>query len=294
MQHSSGAALVYAIEASGLTSPPTVIADGKIHRWGPKKRYWYVLFADGLEAGAFGDWVTGLSNRWRARSDVKLTLKERTELNDRVRHATFARVAEERARHRATAELAAMRWLMANDDGICAHPYLASKCVRPFGLRVDAENRLLIRVHDESDLLCNLQVIQPDGVKRFLRGGRIKGCSHWIGGPASSVIVCEGWATGASIHAAIGRSVVVAFYAGNLVHVAVALRRRYPDISITIAADDDWRTPGNPGVTAATRAATAAGGLMCVPNFFGLPRGDKDTDFNDLQRLVSRSREALA
>jgi putative DNA primase/helicase len=57
-----------------------------------------------------------------------------------------------------------------------------------------------------------------------------------------------------------------------------------------LAADDDWKTPGNPGLTAAKEAARAVGGLIAKPSFDDLPRGDHDTDFNDQARL-ERERE---
>ena len=78
----------------------------------------------------------------------------------------------------------------------------------------------------------------------------------------------------------------MAFNSGNLLPVAQALRGKYPCLTLVICADDDWKTEGNPGMTAATAAARAVGGLLAVPNFDGLPRGDKDTDFNDLHRLA--------
>ena len=117
-------------------------------------------------------------------------------------------------------------------------------------------------------------------------GGRVKGCYHAIGRPSGRVIVCEGFATGASLHAATGDAVAVALNAGNLLAVAVALRAKYPCLTIVVAADDDWQTAGNPGLTAARLAAQAVGGEVAVPDFRGYARGVKDTDFNDLHRLA--------
>ena len=76
--------------------------------------------------------------------------------------------------------------------------------------------------------------------------------------------MCEGFATGASIHECTGHAVAVAFNAGNLEAVAVALRNKYPTLKIILAADDD-QTPGNPGMTKATAAVQAAGGILAVP-----------------------------
>jgi putative DNA primase/helicase len=81
------------------------------------------------------------------------------------------------------------------------------------------------------------------------------------------LIVCEGFATGASIHECTDHAVAVAFNAGNLEAVAVALRSKYPALKIIIAADDDHQTPGNPGMTKATAAVQATGSALAVPVF---------------------------
>ena len=54
-----------------------------------------------------------------------------------------------------------------------------------------------------------------------------KGHFHLIGMPTSIVLVAEGYATGATLHEATGLPVAIAFDAGNLRHVAAALRERY-------------------------------------------------------------------
>lgn len=148
-------------------------------------------------------------------------------------------------------------------------------------------------MRDTEGRLHNLQSIAPDGTKRFMPGGRVKGCYCAIGKPSGRLVVCEGYATGATIHEDTGHAVAVAFNAGNLPPVAKALRAKFPCLSIVVAADDDWQTRDpktgelvNPGLTAATEAARAVGGLLAVPDFTGLARGEKDTDFNDLHRLA--------
>jgi putative DNA primase/helicase len=106
-----------------------------------------------------------------------------------------------------------------------------------------------------------------------------------MGKPKGVLIVCEGFATGASIHEATGHAVAVAFNAGNLEAVALAMRAKFPALRLTLAADDDHLTTGNPGMTKATAAARAVGGLVAVPVFPG-DRPDKATDFNDLHQLA--------
>lgn len=77
----------------------------------------------------------------------------------------------------------------------------------------------------------------------------------------------------------------MAFNGGNLKAVALALRAKYPDLRIIIAADDDHQTEGNPGMTKAQAAAQAVGAGVAVPTF-PAGRPDKATDFNDLHQLA--------
>ena len=115
--------------------------------------------------------------------------------------------------------------------------------------------------------LLNLQFIGEAGSKRFLTGGRVKGCCFLIGEPGDVLCIAEGFATGASVHEATGYAVAVAFDCGNLQSVAEAMRARFPNARIVIAADDDYQTAGNPGLTKAREAAAAIGGSVAVPDF---------------------------
>jgi len=56
--------------------------------------------------------------------------------------------------------------------------------------------------------------------------------------------------------------------------VARTLRAKFPGAVITICADNDTSTPGNPGLTKANTAARAIGGYVAIP-----PHGYND--FND-------------
>jgi putative DNA primase/helicase len=192
--------------------------------------------------------------------------------------------AEQRERQATAAAASVIRWAAA--QAVHNHPYLAIKGVNAHGLRAEAGHTLLVPLRDTGGRLHSLQAIAPDGSKRFMPSGKVKGCYHGIGKPSGRLVICEGYATGATVHEDTGHAVAVAFNSGNLLTVAKALRAKFPCITLVIAADDDWQTDGNPGLTAATEAARAVGGLLAVPNFAGLPRGDKDTDFNDLHRLA--------
>lgn len=122
-----------------------------------------------------------------------------------------------------------------------------------------------------------------EGDKLFLAGGKLKGGYFPIpaahGEKNGPLFVCEGYATGATIHAATEAAVLVAFNCGNLLAVAEMARAQYPDREIIVCADDDHATNGNPGLTKATEAALAVKALLAVPKFTDSTKG---TDFNDM------------
>jgi len=258
-----------AILAAGLTPPDKIVADGKLHRFSTNGKLrddsgWYMLHLDGIPAGAFGCWRSGLKSNWCAKADNDMTVAERDAHRERIKALQAQREAEQAQTHHKTSEAAALIW---NEATLATgHEYLTRKGIKPHGVKSDGHH-LVIPMRDTSGALHSLQTIAPDGGKRFLPGGRVKGCYHAIGKPDGVLIVCEGYATGASIHEATGHAVAVAFNAGNLRAVAEALRAKYPALRLILAADDDVATQGNPGLTKATEAARAVGGYLTKPNF---------------------------
>ena len=277
-----------AIEAAGLPSPDAIIDDGVIHRFSASGKPrddsgWYCLHSDGLAAGVFGDWREGFRQNWCSKSDDTITQAERQANRERIQAMQRQREADLVLRQTQAAHDAAKRWAAATP--CTQHPYLTRKGIAPHGAKIEGDN-LLIPLRTTDGTLHSLQTITPDGTKLFMPGGRVKGCYFSIGKPAGSVTICEGFATGASIHEAAGGAVAVSFNAGNLLDVATALRERYPALKIILAADDDHLTAGNPGMTKAQAAALAVGGWLATPVWFPHDRGNKDTDFNDLHQLA--------
>lgn len=276
-----------AILAAGLTPPDEIHADGKLHRFPSSERRgddsgWYVVHTDGVPAGAFGCWREGLTQHWCSKTPEAMTPVEREAHRQKVEAMRQQREANKTQRQQQAGQFALQRWQAATPA--TEHPYLTAKGVQDHGVKLEGE-ALLISMRDTAGTLHSLQVIDPEGGKRFQPGGRIKGCYHAIGKPEGVLVVCEGYATGASIHEATGYAVAVAFNAGNLESVALALHQKYPALQLIMAADDDWKTPGNPGITKATQAARAVGGRVAVPTF-PADRPVKATDFNDLHQLA--------
>lgn len=248
-----------------------LVADGGIHRYrvvGDKSgsaNGWYVLHDQPILAGAFGSWKTGESHNWREVRDKPPTRQEREQLRQAMQATQAARVVELAAVHEQAREKATRLWQRAR-PATNAHPYLERKRIAAIGIR-RLRDMLLIPARDAGGTLHTLQFIGPDGAKRFLSGGRIAGCYYAMGRPAGVLLLCEGYATGATLFQATGQAVAVAFNCGNLPAVARALRVKFPALRIVVCADNDARTPGNPGATRAQEAARAVGGLVAVPRF---------------------------
>lgn len=264
-----------------------IIADGKLHRFRTEtdnqgqRSGWYVLHLDGVPAGSFGNWKTGEQGTWCAVDRARLTTADREAMARRIRQQQTLVRQQREANHRATA-MKAQTWWSWSRAASSGHAYLQAKQVKPYNLR-QHDDVLLVPMTDDGQILVNLQRIYPDGKKRFLSGGRVKGCYSPIqGNDRAPLYICEGWATGATIHALNGVSVACAMNAGNLLSVAQLLRARHPGRHLVIAGDNDRHTKGNPGKTAAINAARAIGAEWMVPDF---PDHLPGTDYNDRYRL---------
>jgi len=264
---------------AGLVPPDGLRTDGKItrvHVDGKKGKRdgWYVYFADGLPAGAFGDWHDGESGwqTWCAADTKTLSNAEYLEHKSRLDRARAARRLEAEQVQKAAQDAADALWDAAK-PAEASHPYLDRKRVQAHGLRIHADGRLVVPIRDGEGQIWSVEFIDAQGEKRFLPGGRKGGLWFELGDPGQVLCVAEGFATAASVHEATGYFVAVAFDCGNLARVAKALRDKHPTAKIVICADDDQKTKGNPGLTAAQRAAKESNGVVAIPAQPG--------DFND-------------
>lgn len=190
-----------------------------------------------------------------------------------------------------------------------SHGYLERKGILPHGTRViphwerkvtDTDtgeittvsflNPLVIPLWESPKKIASLQFIFEESNedfgrdKDYLPGGKKQGCYFKIGKISKTtdcVIVCEGFATGASIHEATGNPVMVAFDAGNLEAVALKVRDMLPDAGIIVAGDNDLWTKNNPGARKANAAAWKVSGSVALPVFENYD--NQPTDFNDLR-----------
>lgn len=262
----------------GLTPPDNLIGDSALHRFyveGDRKGTLngaYILHCDSKPSGWAMHYKTGVSFTWSAsgkREPMTAAMKRQ------IDEATQQRQAEQAKAHQLAAEKARHIWQKSTlVTEARQHPYLVKKCIKPHGSRI-YRDALVIPLIDESGTILNLQFIGVDGTKRFLSGGRKKGCFVTIGDPSEAILVCEGWATGASLHEATGHYVIVALDAGNLNPVGEVVRRQYPKAEIIIAGDND---ESGIGQLKAREAALACGGKYILPILAG-------QDWNDALTL---------
>ncbi len=144
--------------------------------------------------------------------------------------------------------------------------YTRNKGVKCYGVRRN-NNALIIPLRDKEGKIWSLQYINDDGSKRFTKGGKKKGCFFEISGN-EKIVLCEGYATGASIHEATGYSVIVCFDADNMIEVGKSFK------TAVIGADNDLNHVGE------IKAKKTGKKYYLPPIIDG-----KSTDFNDLHRL---------
>ena len=274
-------------EGYGLTFPRGVEDDDKWHsvRTTDGKRGCYRYTSNGKPRGLFRRWSDEPVS-WVCPSEIWEAIKreERTgraeylaqlEAGRREKEGNDAELAESRAK---AAIAAGEVWSKATPA--TSHPYLTAKGVKAYGVRVTSEGELLVPLLSGPTILRGYQKIRS-GTKMYAKGMDRAGTYHRIPGSRETVAVCEGYATGATIHEATGWTVLCAMDTSQLAAVAVKVREALPEARLVICGDDDHRTTGNPGRKAARKAQEAAGGVIALPEF-GSERGEKETDWNDL------------
>ncbi len=306
--------LIAQLQSSGLDIT-TLNIDGDIHRVkdtivGGKenKNAWYsahrIPHHNEAYVVNFGSW---------AREEINDTLKS-WELDDKdnspgISPADYEKWRKQQQRqaekkkaqeNKKIAQQAQDTWQHLSQFG--EHPYLEKKNILPHIARFGDDYYgpyLAIPMYNIDGELRNLQKIRTgkssDNDKYFL-GGTSKGLFCRLGEldirHPQDIHLCEGYATGATLYAAMDYQevIIVAFVAGNLPIVAQALRKKYPQHNIIIRADNDqW--PGKDGIirqagiTKAKIAAESVNGHWTTPDFSRFDDNtDKPTDYNDLAR----------
>ncbi len=237
--------LAAAIQAHGMTPPQHIpagrwvrfpgIGKGRANRSG-----WCRLITPTL--AIFGDWSSGLTETWRDDAHVDDARSRQLMRDARTKERQFA--AEQRRRQEAAALSAAQ---IVRAAAPSTHPYLVRKGF-PSLMGLVRDGKLVVPIRDVANYatIISAQLIDEAGEKRFVTGGRTRGGIYCIGASltrAKRIVLCEGYATGLSLDAALQRllgphTVIVCFSAQNMERIA----ERFP--SAVIAADNDASKTG--------------------------------------------------
>ncbi|WP_340617826.1 toprim domain-containing protein [Xenorhabdus entomophaga] len=140
------------------------------------------------------------------------------------------------------------------------------------------EGSLLLPLTTINKKITGAQIIKPNGEKKLLSGSQKKGAFITVSEleeQSDTVIITEGYATALTVNQLCEGTVLVALDAGNLLSVAKAVRERWSETKIIIAADNDWHHSGeldkngklrvNIGKISAEKAALAVNGWVTLP-----------------------------
>ena len=252
-----------------------LIIDGEIHRYcieGHKnytKDGAYCLYNDGCPAGWFQDWsqrdfyrkwtIEGRNEEENAyfsspEYKAKLAKEEKRRAEERKR-----REAERIQKQKNASKLAQKIFENLPQKEKISHSYLSSKQIQAHGIKINADNQLIIPLYDINGEIKSIQRIGQDGQKIFQAEAPIKGLFFSLGlfelkiAPRL-ILIAEGFATAAKIYELTRVPCVAAMSCGNLEEVAKSLKEKYKS-KIVVMADNDLKKAMekgyNPGIEAA-------------------------------------------
>lgn len=259
----------------GLTPPEIIHLDGKLHRFnsgtkgerGHDKPGWYIAFSDGVPAGRFGCWRSGVELTWKAEIGRSLTVAEEMAQSRRLAEAKTQRDLEQKKTREVAANTVDLIWSQAGAASP-EHPYLQRKGIKAHGARITGDGRLMVPLYNSDGELSSIQYIDHAGGKLYHPGGQT-GSMFWLVGSmddASVLYIAEGFATAATIVEVTGQPCAVAYSASNLVPVTGILKESYGSMDICIVADHD---ASGVGQRYAEQASAKYGVRMTLPPVLG-------------------------
>lgn len=260
-------------------------------------RVWVAVHSD-CQGATYGNWGESDAplGHWFSDSPKFVTHVER------VRKIKESLVAEQQRLKQAKANRAASygqcleksdRWVQAPAN----HPYLVKKQLSNRGV-FWCDSELLFPMNDVNGYFKTFHRILPDGSKKLSWALSPKGAFIQLGETITSPIrICEGWATGKAIEAAVGGTVLCAIPCGNVPDVTAAVAAEYPNMDIILCPDNDqWKAKEidprtkkrkkNSGLYYAGIASRIDNFSICAPSFEHCDVSSQPTDWHDLLMLA--------
>lgn len=283
----------------------------------PKGAYRLTVDSDGA-VGQFKDRRIDDVRTWNSKSHKPATPEEKAAYKERMATREKEQADALEKQYAEAAQEAKCAWKAASP--VIDHPYLKRKGIQAHGAKMDADGNLILPRYDFKGKLWSYQQIDQKGDKKFQYNGLCNGTYMPLADKAddkSLIVIATGFATCASIREALNVPVICAYNDGNLIHVAKAAKKKYPDTRFIIAADNDaftfktpraeavkdinkediagddprwneWRDDGylaNSGITKSNEAGHAIGASVIWPEFADSDLSGKPTDFNDYHKL---------
>jgi putative DNA primase/helicase len=278
-----------AMQMAGIKPPQFIQVDGNLYRYptnddSKDDSGWYCIHPDGVPAGRFGCFRSGIEQTFRANIGRPLSPDEERNIYLRQEAARHKRDADKAEKQKAAAQTVDKIW-SSGLEADANHPYLVKKGIKPSGARIHGDGRLIVPLYDASGTLTSLQYISPTGEKRYHPGGKVGGCFWSVGGldMSKKLYIAEGFATAATVFEETGLPCVVAYSAGNLPSVVGAIRELAKTAELIIVADND---KSGTGQAYANQAAAKYGASVIMPPQVGQDVNDYRAAGGDVRQLL--------
>jgi len=260
--------------------PQDMILDGKVHRFNyqSKKDGWYIGHKNHSEKTGeefhvveFGSWKT--SEKYQYKTVRKYTASEKKTFERQIKKSQIEQKQLKKECNLESSTEAATLWDQYGSDNTRSRYLINKQIPQLYGCKTimtRSGRGVLVPCKDIEGKLWGVQTIFPDGTKMFMPGQRVEGCFYVINNSSDDfsfsdvdvIYLCEGFSTGASIYQSINSPVVCCFNAGNLIHVARAIKNKFGHLSIVICGDND-----EIGIEKAEKAASEVLGSVVFPRF---------------------------
>ena len=231
-----------------------------------------------------GDWRDGSKLTVKSYDSKKISTAERKQAKKHIEEVESQAIKEKEKNHTTCKEKweAIFKDLPVSSD---RHEYLRFKKIdQNYRARIRNSTLLVPIEHPEHGFVGCQQIFKKDEkfLKIFTKGVRIRGSycrlTNFDIKKESLVYLVEGFATGATVHMATNRPVIVAFNAGNIIPVTSSLKSLNPQLKIIIPGDDDHQNKKNPGKYYASLASKQFSNVIYrLPKFSNPDRDMIDT-----------------
>lgn len=233
------------------------------------------------EIGAyFYCWRRQLEAVWFYKTNDSFTLQEKIDLERESMQR--ARIAE--LEKKAAIIKARNIWHNAHPVDL-NHPYIIKKKIIPYNAKGFGEAIILPIINTDHEIL-SIQKIFPDGSKKIAYKTTFLSSFIVLGDVLTrEILICEGWATGCTLHEVTKKTTIITINAANMVNVAKEMRKKFINTTnrFIYCADNDKDKIGQ---KYAILSAIENPGIVIIPTF--KPGDEEYTDFNDLAALYGR------